>query len=91
MGTDVRKRCMKSVEGEAPPARRFPLHVSARLRRPSRRIKRNAKLRKNKKAERLHGSAAKKILHKRSAEAFFCSGFVQPLSFNCFTDFVFWV
>ena len=44
-------------------------------------------------------SAAKKILHKRSAAsasecfeaAFFRSGFVQPLSFNCFTDFVFWV
>ena len=47
----------------------------------------------------LLSSAAKKILHKRSAAsagecfeaAFFRSGFVQPLSFNCFTDFVFWV
>ena len=44
-------------------------------------------------------SYAKKNLHKRSAAsagecfeaAFFRSGFVQPLSFNCFTDFVFWV
>ena len=81
---------MKSAEGEAPAARRFPLHVPACLPLCVRSRKADTKLRKSKKAERLQGSAAKKILHKRSAEAFFRSGFVQPRLFNCFTDFVFW-
>ena len=36
MGTDVRKRCMKSVEGEALLARRSPLYIPTRCRKSRR-------------------------------------------------------
>ena len=38
----------------------------------------------------LHG-AQKAVKELYREVQFFRSGFVQPLSFNCFTDFVFWV